>query len=646
MKKFRWLLAALVAVALVPTGSWAQERGTVTGTVTEAQTKRPLAGVQVSIAGTTLGTITNAQGRFLIPNVPAGAREVRISLIGYGVQSRAVNVVEGATATLEIDLAQTAVALDEVVVTGTAGRQERRAQAAVVATVNAASIVETAPITSVADLLAARTPGVSLTGTSGTSGTGQQIRIRGASSLSLSNEPIVFIDGIRADSRATQLYGVGGQQASRLNDIRPEDIESIEIVKGPAAATLYGADASAGVIQIITKRGRAGSGFTQSLSAEYNTIDANFTPPSNFAVCTAARTTATLTSGDPAVPLCFGQPVGTIIEDNPLVRYDVFRTGNMRSLNWSGRGGGESYGFFTSLGTDREEGTLPSNEYGRSSGRFNFNFIPSPQLRIEAGLGLIRIETRLPDNDNNIYGYLGGGLLGSPATVGRPADGWFASNRQVDAISAIDNRNVAMRTTPTFSVSYNPTGWFTNRLNAGADMTRTEAQNFFPRNEVGWYGTANLNSGQISQARQNRDQYTIDYLGNITTAVRENVSADISFGAQAIATRSDVTFATGIGLTTNAANAIDAAAQQTGGQNYSESRQLGGFGQVQFGINDRLFLQVAGRLDQASAFGADAPPFFSPKLGVSYVLSEEPFFAARAPGLLSTLRLRAAWGTT
>jgi TonB-dependent starch-binding outer membrane protein SusC len=639
MNKLRWLLSLTLAMTTLPGALHAQERGVITGTVVEEATQRPLAGAQVTVTGTQLGTITNQQGRFTISGVPAGPREVRAALIGYSAATRTVNVATGGAASVAFTLTQTAVALDELVVTGTAGRQERRAQAAVVSTINAAQIVENAPVVNVSQILAARTPGVSITSHSGTSGTAQNIRIRGAASLNLSNEPIVFIDGIRADSRATQLYGVGGQGTSRLNDVRPEDIESIEVVKGPAAATLYGADASAGVIQIITKRGRTGSGFSQSISAEYNTIDANFTPEANWGACSAAHVT------QEARTLCFGQPVGTIVRDNPLVRYNVFRQGEMRSLNWSGRGGGENYGYFLSLGGDNELGTLPSNEYNRASGRFNFSFVPTPQLRFEAGMGLIRTFTRLPDNDNNIYGYLGGGMLGSPLTVGTANDGWFGANRQTEAIAAIDNHSVAMRTTPTFTVSYSPVAWFTNRLNVGADMTRTEAQNFFPRNLIGWYGTADLNSGWIGQSRQNRDAYTVDYLGNMTTAFGSNISADFSFGGQFISTRSDLTNATGIGLITNAANAVNAAATSTGGQTFSESRQIGLFTQAQLGFNDRLFVQVAGRMDQSSAFGADAEPFFSPKLGVSYVLSDEAFFQPYR-GFMNTLRLRAAWGTT
>jgi TonB-dependent starch-binding outer membrane protein SusC len=247
-------------------------------------------------------------------------------------------------------------------------------------------------------------------------------------------------------------------------------------------------------------------------------------------------------------------------------------------------------------------------------------------------------------NDNDIYGFMGGGLLGSPLTVGMAQDGWYAGNRQVDAITNIDSFDGTMRTTPTLTVSYNPTNWFTNRLNVGADLSRTESRQYFPLNQDGWYATA-LNVGQMTQYRQNRDQYTLDYLGNVSTAINPQITGDFSFGAQYIATRSDLTWSQGRGFTTNAANAVTLGAERTGGQSFSENRQAGVFGQAQFGYLDRVFVQVAGRVDQASAFGADAPPFFSPKVGVSWVISEEPFFQP-ALGALPSLRLRGAWGTT
>ncbi|HEU5207898.1 MAG TPA: TonB-dependent receptor plug domain-containing protein, partial [Longimicrobiales bacterium] len=235
--KAGWLAAALLALAFVPLETSAQERGTVAGTVTDQSTNAPLAGVQISITGTQLGTITNNDGRFVLVNVPAGSREVRATSIGYSAGLETVDVRPGETTTVNFTLPTSAVALEEIVVTGTVGAVQRREQPAVVATINAAQQTERGTSTNVTDLLTARVPGVQVTSSSGTTGTAQQIRIRGASSITLSNEPLVFIDGIRASNRTITDIDVGGQGVSQLFDINPEDIESIEVVKGPAAAT-------------------------------------------------------------------------------------------------------------------------------------------------------------------------------------------------------------------------------------------------------------------------------------------------------------------------------------------------------------------------------------------------------------------------
>jgi len=340
--KAGWIAAALLGLAFVPLPVAAQARGTVAGTVIDQATNAPLSGVQISIAGTQLGTITTIEGRFVIVNVPAGTREVRATMIGYSAGVETVQVSAGETTTVNFSLATSAVALEEIVVTGTVGAVQRREQPAVVATINAAQQTERGTSTSVTDLLTARVPGVQVTASSGTTGTAQQIRIRGASSITLSNEPLIFIDGIKASNRTMADINIGGQAVSQLFDLNPEDIESIEVVKGPAAATLYGADASAGVIQIITKQGRPGANrYSQTISLEYNQLDQNWTPPMNWGRCTASD----VAPGSP-VYLCQGLTVGTPISDQPLIRNNTFRDGHLRSLGYSGRGGGENYGYY------------------------------------------------------------------------------------------------------------------------------------------------------------------------------------------------------------------------------------------------------------------------------------------------------------
>jgi TonB-dependent starch-binding outer membrane protein SusC len=644
--------AVLVALLLTPAAAAAQD-AVITGRV-QSGSMAPAAGAVITIPSLNITTVTNDVGqyRLVVPAAQVRGQTVAItvSLLGYETHQANIALNPGAVRR-DFTLQERAIALDQILVTGTAGQLERRAQSGVIASINAAQVTDVAPIQTVGELLQSRVSGVSVSSASGTSGTAQTIRIRGRASISLSNEPLVFIDGVRADARISQLYGVGGQAGSRLNDIPPEDIESIEIVKGPAAATLYGADASAGVIHIITKRGRTGARFSQSLTAEYHSLDANFTPPANWGACNAAAVNRTVDTrtGEPltlADNPCMGQAIGTIVSDNPLVRTNAFRTGQTQSLAWSGRGGGEAYNYFVSLASENEDGTLPNNFYGRTGGQMSFDFLPRRDLRIEGGLGLTRTQTDLPQNDNNIYGFLGGGLLGSPLSRGLANDGWYAGNRQVEAITNITNLNRTLRTRPRLAVNYTPFTWMTNRLILGADLSRTQARFMYPRNDNVWYGTADLNSGQVGEARQNYDIFTIDYLGNLTHRLNEDIRADLSFGTQFITESNDVTNATGTGLITNAARAINAAARATGGGSYSEEKSIGVFGQLQLAFFDRLYPQIALRADRHSATGRDAGIFLSPTIGLSYVASDEPAVRNMLPDAISTLRLRTRWGTT
>jgi TonB-dependent starch-binding outer membrane protein SusC len=649
MNKLLSALMLLLLSALFTNGAAAQDRGTITGQVVDDITGQPLASVQVIVTGTTLGTITNAQGRFIIANVPAGQVTLRASRIGYGSGTREVQVAAGASASAEFRLAPAAVALDEIVVTGTAGAVQRRSQPAVVATIDAAEVTQTGVTSSIQDVLTARVPGVNVTRGSGTAGTAQQIRIRGASSISLSNEPLVFIDGVRADSRTqSENEGgglwTGGQGISRMFDLNPDDIESIEVVKGPAAATLYGADASAGVIQIITKRGRAGGArFSQSLSLEMDHIDPAFRPLTNYGVCSSANVAA----GSGRV-LCEGRPVGTIVTDSPLERMNAFQNGARRAFTYSARGGGESYGYYFSMGLDREDGNLPNSAFDRRTGRLNFNFTPDSRVSVDAGIGLYSTLTDLPLNDNNVYGFLGIGMLGNPVTVRRDEAGNLIggtyAQRSRESIESIESTVDNLRYTPTLQLNYQPTSWFSNRLVVGGDFGRGNMMQFFPRNDRVWY-QGDTNTGELEEIRNNYDVYTVDYLGTVRRQLRDNLSSSFSFGTQLISETLDRVTANGVGFVTNANRVIGAATQISASQAFSQNRSLGFLGQLDLGLSDRLFLQAGARVDQHSSFGAEAEPFFLPKVGVSYVMSEEPFWTAIA-GVVPTMRVRAAYGTT
>ena len=641
----RALARAALFAAIVGTSLGAQAgTGAVAGKVTLRGTEQPLAEARVIVTGTALTVYTNVRGEYRMPSVPAGLVQVMVYKVGYQAVSDTVRIAVGQTASLNLGMVVQRVQLTEVVVTGTAGNQERRAQAAVVTSVNLGELAAGSASQTVSQLLAAKVPGVSVNSASGTAGTSQRINIRGASSINLSNQPLIFLDGIRLIEGQPGL-GAGGQSADRLNNLNPDDIESIELVKGPAAATLYGADASSGVIQIITKKGRAGSArFSQSVSTEWGVSKKYYTPPTNYAFCTAASILTTSTN-----PLCRGRTTTTLVGDNPLMRENAFRDGSIGNYSYKATGGGAGYGYFISLNKDLETGVLPNNEFGRQGLRTNFNFVPDPKVTVNASLAINQSRVKAPDNDNNIFGFLGGGLLGTPISrtdAGTGSNGWFGVERNVPAISAIDNQIVSRGTTAGVTVNYIPLPWFTHRLTLGGDILLDEQTRFFPRNARGSY-TGLLNTGSNSQTRNGIQRYTVDYLAN----AKRNFGAGDEFelngsaGLQMIQTRNDFINITGTGFVTNANNVPSSASQTSGGGQVTDVRQRGWVGQAQLGHLDRRFVQLGLRIDEVSVFGTQADAAYLPKVGGSWVISDETFFGSM-DRFVSSLRLRAAWGST
>ena len=638
-------LAQLVAVLLLvlPSRALFAQTGTITGKVTDAATSQAIADARVIVRGTTLEALTNRDGEFRLVAVRAGSTVVGVFRLGYKATSDTVRVAAGQTVTMTVQMTASTVNLSQIVVTGTAGNQERKAQAAVVASVSAADIIATAPVNDVANVLQSQVPGISLSAQSGTVGVSTQIRIRGASSVNLSNEPLLFVDGIRINE-GTAASGQSGQVYDRLNDINPDDIESIEVVKGPAAATLYGADASAGVIQIITKKGHAGAtSFTQSLRIEGGNLVNKWTPPDNYGFCTAATVASTSTN-----PLCVGKSVGLLVHDNPLLRVGAFRNGGSSIVDWGARGGGQNYGYNLSYGQDKENGVLPNNNFNRYSVRSNFNYVPNSQLTIDAGLGLTQSDARLPDNDNNTIGWMGGALLGSPTNrttaPGAQYDGWYGFNRHYNAINSVDHDLLSHRVITSLTANYLPAPWFSNRFTLGMDFLQSQNTNAFLKNDSTWYGGL-TDGGQNAQLETTAERYTFDYLGNMRKEWGSSWETNLSFGLQVISTRTTNLNATGIGFVTNANNSVSSASTITGGGSFTEQRQFGYLGQLQIGNENKRFLQLGLRIDKNSSFGAQAPAFVLPKVGGSWAISEEKFFDKFAK-YVNTLRLRAAWGTT
>src|SRR5256712_12311657 len=228
----------VVAVHLFANGVVAQGTGTIRGTVTDALTKRPVDGVQVYVAGTELGTLTGADGRYQF-SVRAGDIEIRTRRVGFAAEVQKATVSAGQAVELNFELRQVAVALDVVVVTGAGAETEKRKLGNTVTTIDA-STLRNAPASNVSEQLAARDPAVAVLPSGGLTGEGAQIRIRRPASLTQANEPVVYVDGVRVDRSGGFGDNVGtggGGTPSRLDDINPEAVGPPGILQGAGPPT-------------------------------------------------------------------------------------------------------------------------------------------------------------------------------------------------------------------------------------------------------------------------------------------------------------------------------------------------------------------------------------------------------------------------
>ena len=614
------------------------QAGTVSGVVVRAASGTPLNGVQVGVVGVPRGTITDENGRFHVANLQGDSVTLRAKLIGYKPSD--VRVAVGSSG-IRIALDVAALQLDEIVVTGTPGATQQRAIGNAVSSVSAETVTEKAPIANVDELLQGRVPGLTLMPGAGTAGTASNIRIRGAGSLNAGTRPVFYIDGVRITSGTQTGYSVSGQSTSALDAINPDDIESIEVIKGPAAATLYGADAAAGVIQIITKKGKRGEqGLQWSAKVERGRSDWALEIPTNYALCTPDRIADSKWVGcagmDPNAPAS-----ERVISQNPL-RDDpaALRDGADAAYTLSARGGGERYSFFLSGQREEQEGVFYNNYFKRTSGRGNFAVSPRDNLDMTMSFGYTRSDTRLPLNDNASNGMLRNAMRGTPGLEGPFAVGWRGLSPA--EVNMYDNRTAGERFVLGLTTNYQPWSWFKNRLTLGLDMNSRYATVFYPIDRTGKepYGATNA-TGSISQLRPESHNWTLDYAGTFTKDITSDVVSDLSVGMQVNAYRFHSIEATGEGLLSSDVRLVGSAAVTKGDEDVEEQNSAGFYVQEQIGWANRRFITGAIRVDDNSAFGSDFSVVVYPKVSGSWVISEESFF--HVP-MVEQLRLRAAFG--
>lgn len=626
-----WCSASLVLIAvavMAPHARLLAQTGTVAGVVLDARTLRPLASAQVGVQGGTAGTTTNEDGQFRIANLAGSQVTLLVRRVGY--RSRTEVSATGRT-DLRIALTEAPRLLEQVVVTGTAEPVERRALGHSVTTVDAAAIQQTAPAPSTASLINGRAPGVVIVSGSGAVGSGPRFRVRGASSLSLSDQPLLYVDGVRvandiSTGPTTQFFG--SAVVSRLNDISPDDIESVEVIKGPAAATLYGTEANNGVIQIITKRGRAGrTTFTLDTRAGGNWFnDAQERIGYNYNRNAAGQIQR-----------------WSAVEQEELRGTPIFKSGRTQQYNLSLNGGSEQVRYFLSSGYENTSGIEPTNGLWRYSGRANVNISASRNLDITTSVGLTQQNIHLPLE-------AGGGMWFS-AYFGQaprtPSDslrrGFFSAPPEA-FWNAFENYQRVARTTSSITLNHRPTEWFTQRLIAGYDQTGEDnvglTERMGPELRQFFTNPVDQNGGKLSRRRE-LSVATVDYGLTARAQLRRGIVASTSGGAQFFRRNTYALAARGEGFAIAGLTVIDATAVNFGGEAFVSNSTLGFYAQEQLSIHDRLYLTAGLRVDDNSAFGSNFSWVQYPKVAAAWVVSEEPWWKDR---LLNTLKLRAAYG--
>jgi len=659
-----------VAGSIAPSALQAQAAGgTVVGRVTDAATGQPIQQARVLVQGTQVGSLTAETGRYSLRVPTTGAIVLEISRIGYEAKRININVTAGAPITQDVALSQAAFSLSAVVTTVT-GQQRKVELANATAQINVAEKIAELPVSNMGGLLSGRTSSVQVVQT-GATGTGSRIRIRGQNSFSLSNDPIVVIDGVRASSQTNNALGVGGSGPSRLDDINPAEIESMEIVKGPSAATLYGTEAANGVIVITTKRGKSGKTKYQ-IGTENGRIDNTAVYPDMWTLW--GRTTAAPTVSSPCLLTAVASGACTSVDSlshgNVLndPRLTPIGDGSRQQYNLQASGGNDRVQFFVSGQTEGETGIyklpdlevtrlkerrgvseLPSslmrpNALARNSFRANVNAELRKGLFVQASSGYVNSDLRLPQNEDNSNGLMVAALGGPWRGDLRDAQGdslrGYRSFMMGDVLAQTTTQAIN-RFINSISAQWSPTSWLATRAAIGSDFTNRN--DLFIAKVGEGPATGTVRTGNITSSRVDLNQQTADYGATGTFQLTDWLKSTTSVGMQYVRNAVSSTVGTGIGLPPGGVT-VSSAATRSSTQSINERRTLGYYVEQQIALREKLFITGGVRRDAASAFGANTRAVYYPKLGASWLISEESFFPR--PEFLNSLRLRGTYGAS
>jgi TonB-linked SusC/RagA family outer membrane protein len=661
----RSVLALVCALALAPAWAAAQGSATISGrVVSDAGT--PLASASVFIEGLNQGTLTKEDGRysFVVPGARVNGQTVTITarLIGFKAQSVQMTLSPGAH-TQDFTLAANPLRLGEVVVTGAGTATTREKLGNVINSVDSAAITRSNE-TNVVNAIAGKAPNVNIVSQSGEPGASSYIRIRGIKSLTGNAQPLFVVDGVPIDNStfATEAATAGTVTPNRASDINPNDIESIDILKGAAAAAIYGARASDGVVLITTKSGHSGA-TRYSLRSNTSFDDVNHKVPlqrtygqgsrGSFTPCSTLNCSNTSTTWGPQL-------------DPSTPTYDhfgeMFHTGTSYDNNLSVSGGNDRTTFFLSGGYLDQNGTIigPNNWYKKTTARLKGTHRLLDRLSVGGNLayaddkgsfiqkgsnisGLLLGALRTPPEFNNAYYLDSTSHLQRSYRFPNPSPSSLTSGRGYDNPFFVVNQDVNTEETNraygNINLDYDPLDWLSVKYTLGADYYSDYRLTGFP------FTSTNFPAGEV--IRGDIMNYQIDH--NLIATAQHTFSpgfaGTFTLGQNLNNRRYRRNFVTGttlIGPTPFALqNTVNWSPQEYRFVIHTESY----FGQATADLFNQLYLTAALRNDGFSTFGESNPRAWYPKVSAAWTFTN---FLGNTDqkGLLSFGKIRAAYGQT
>ena len=649
----RYIQTAIVLFFLLCFSSmgWAQT-GSVEGQVTE-RNGTTMPGVNVVVEGESIGATTDADGNFRINSVPVGVVEITARFIGYGTQTKEVEVTANEVARVDFTLRTSTMNLDEVVVTGTGGEVERQSLGHTISSVQMDGVEDVAT-TSVQDAIMGKIPGVSINNQSGAIDQEPKIRIRGTSSLAMSNQPLIYVDGVRVNGTGgfAPGFGSGGLGSpSGLSNINFDAVERVEILKGPAAATLYGSQANAGVMQIFTTQGSEESApqFDIELGASLHQMPDSFKKNAGFAeTATEQQNIRDVLGVDVGLYEPFETPTNLI---------DLYSVGIGQEFSGSVQGGGESMTYFANLRYNHTDGpwdpqasNFNGGAVGQSSDVYkkfyfsgNLNFIPTENFRLRAQTSYTNSNINIYESGITIYTPTSTARYAKPERVGQVSQydtfgiPLFATVREGTYPQVTDLTNQGRFV---LKADYFLSDDITMDASFGVDYRDQRSTNYLP---FGYAvdGLAPTPDGELSIGTRQQMVWSLEGKINWSKDFTENIRSKFVAGFQGYHDEQNTASSTGTNFSGPGLEVLDATATQTSTSSFQEIVNVGLFAQEQIDYSEWIYFTVGVRLDASSAFGDDFNYATYPKVSASFLPTDAFDFEINN---VSTIRLRAAWG--